>query len=42
MVEENDILNELHGIIIKRKIQVSNNHVFWIHNIIKQRYTTIL
>ena len=37
MVEENDILNELYGIIIMRKIQLSKRkHRFWIHNIINK------
>ena len=34
MVEENDVLNELYGVIIMRKIQLSKQkHRFWIHNI---------
>ena len=38
MVEENDVLNELYGVIIMRKIQLSKRkHRFWIHNIIKKR-----
>ena len=38
MVEENDVLNELYGVIIMRKIQMSKRkHRFWIHNIIKKR-----
>ena len=37
MVEENDVLNELYGVIIMRKIQLSKRkHRFWIHNIIKK------
>ena len=32
MVEENDVLNELYGVIIMRKIQLSKpKHRFWIH-----------
>ena len=38
MVEENDVLNELYGVIIMKKIKLSKRkHRFWIHNVIKKR-----
>ena len=38
MVEENDVLSELYGVIIMRKIQLSKRkHRFWIHKLIKKR-----
>ena len=38
MAEEHDVLNELYGVIVMRKIQLSKRKLrFWIHNIIKKR-----